>query len=99
MAPNQYVRHVVIHRRELRDAPASHHRKPERSAKRRVHRKLFDELAGYRELDQFAWLVRISVDGVVLRRDQMAIRRHDHSQWAVQVRVILVDYSSRAMVA
>src|SRR5271155_5298963 len=51
LAPDQYVRHVVIHGSKLRDASEAHHRKSERAAKVRVYRNLADKLARNCELD------------------------------------------------
>jgi hypothetical protein len=77
---------------------AALHDQLEGRAHRMVEGKLADELAGGGELDQLARLVRIEVDRVVVGCEQIAVGCQRQADRPAEVRLILVDQGTRAVI-
>src|ERR1019366_3427069 len=57
----------------------------------RIHGKLLDEMSSGGELDDFAGLVGIGIDRIIIGNQKVTERRHTHSQRSVEVSLVLVD--------
>jgi hypothetical protein len=63
-----------------------------------IHRKLGNEATLRCEFDDLARLLRVGVDRVAVRREQIAVRSERQCQRAMQIRVVRVDQDTLATI-